>query len=130
MMSSNRILLSIMVTGSLLCLCIAPSSLRAEDPIELFGQYCLDCHTGTDAEGGFDLSQKLEGRPFDATLVFENLATGKMPPADVDAPSEAERSKMLSWLAGQQPEYKPNTFRRKMSCRIANCADNHFIPAS
>ncbi len=112
MTRSERIYLSIMVTGSLLCFCFASSAVRAENPSELFGQYCLDCHTGTDAEGGFDLSQKLEGRRFDATLVFENLATGKMPPADVDAPSEAERSKLLSWLASQQPEFKPNPFRR------------------
>ena len=96
MMSSNRIFRSIMVAGSLLCLCLAPSSLRAEGPIELFGRYCLDCHTGPNAEGDFALSQKLEGRRFDATLIFENIATAKMPSADVDAPSEAERSKMLS----------------------------------
>lgn len=111
-MRSERLSLSIMVAGSLLCLCFAPRSLRAEDSIELFGQYCLDCHTGPDAEGDFNLSQKLEGRPFDATLIFENIATAKMPPADVDAPSEAERSTMLSWLAGQQPESEPNAFRR------------------
>ena len=111
-MKFDRIFQSIMVAVSLLYLCYAPNSLRAEDPIELFGQYCLDCHTGPDAEVDFDLSKKLEGGAFDATLVFENLATGKMPPADVDTPSEVERSKMLSWLASQQPEYKPNTFRR------------------
>ena len=112
MTRSGRIHLSIMVTGSLLCFCFALSAVQAEDLSELFGQYCLDCHTGTDAEGGFDLSQKLQGRQFDATLVFENIATAKMPPPDVDTPSEAERSKMLSWLASQQPELKPNTFRR------------------
>lgn len=108
----ERLFLSIMVAGSLLCLCFAQSSLRAEEPIELFERYCLGCHVGPDAEGNFDLGKKLEGRPLDATLIFENLATAKMPPADVDAPSEAERSKMLAWLAGQQPESEPNAFRR------------------
>ena len=114
----ERIFLSVMAAGSLLCLCFVPSSLQAEDPIELedsielFGRYCLDCHTGPDAEGAFNLSLKIEGRPFDATLIFENIATAKMPPADVDAPSEAERSKMLSWLAGQQSASEPNAFRR------------------
>ena len=55
-MKFDRIFQSIMVAASLLYLCCAPSSLRAEDPIELFGQYCLDCHTGPDAEFDFVLS--------------------------------------------------------------------------
>ena len=111
-MKLERIFQSIMVAASLLCLCLAASRLRAEDPIELFGQYCMDCHSGADAEGNFDLSKKLEVHSLDATLIFENIATAKMPPSEADAPSESERSKMLSWLAGQQPESKPNTFRR------------------
>ncbi|MEO1990626.1 MAG: DUF1587 domain-containing protein, partial [Pirellulales bacterium] len=101
-----------MVAGLLPCLCMAATLLRAEDRIELFRRYCLDCHTGPDAEGDFDLSKKLKGHPLDATLIFENIATAKMPPANVDAPSEAERSNMLSWLADRQPETSPIPFRR------------------
>jgi len=91
MTRSERILLSIMVTGSLLCLCFSPSSLRAEDPIELFGQYCLDCHDGETQKGNFDMEALLDKGSFDGTLMFENLITGKMPPAEKKQPTAAER---------------------------------------
>ena len=112
MMRSKRLFLSVMFAGAILSLCCAQRLLRAEEPIELFGQYCLDCHTGPDAEGNFDLSKKLHGGAFDAALVFENIATGKMPPADAETPSDTERQPMLTWLAQQQPESKPIPFRR------------------
>ena len=97
-----------------LCLLfLGPDSLLAEEPImKLFGQYCMDCHTGPDAEGDFDLEKKLHGGAFDATLVFENIATVKMPPAEAENPSDDERQQMLTWLAQQQPDSKPNAFRR------------------
>ena len=56
-------------------------------------RYCLDCHDEDIRKGDLDLYAHLSQDSFDATLVFENLATGKMPPADVDAPAEAEGSK-------------------------------------
>lgn len=79
---------------------------------QLFHQYCIDCHEGSHAEGNLDLSALLTKNNFDATLIFENIATGKMPPVDADSPSGGERRKMLSWLARQQPEPKRNSFRR------------------
>lgn len=79
---------------------------------QLFHQYCIDCHEGSHAEGNLDLSALLTKNNFDATLIFENIATGKMPPVDADSPSNGERGEMLSWLAGQQPEPKRNSFRR------------------
>ena len=112
MMRSERIFLSIIVAGALLRLCYDPSSLLAEEPIDVFGQYCLDCHTGPDAEAHFDLGKKLHGGAFNATLVFENIATGKMPPADAETPTDDERQQMLNWLAEQQPESESIPFRR------------------
>ena len=78
----------------------------------LFQQYCLDCHQGADSEGNLDLTTLLKTKHFDATLIFENIATGRMPPSDADSPSDAERTAMLGWLAGHQPESGLNTFRR------------------
>ena len=88
------------------------NSLPAKGTIDLFGQHCLDCHSGPTAEGNFDLDQKLQGGAFDAKLVFENLATEKMPPTDAGPLNDEERQEMLTWLAEQQPDSKPIPFRR------------------
>ena len=100
--------------GVLVLLPFQPSVelLCADEPKALFRHYCIDCHEGSGAEGDLDLSSLLNTKRFDATLVFENIATEKMPPADADSPSFSEQRKMLSWLAGQQPVSSPNTFRR------------------
>ena len=95
----------------LLC-CIEPNTVQAEGPMDLFKQYCLDCHTGPEAEGNFNLESKLQTNAFDATLVFENIATEKMPPADAESPTSEHRQEMLKWLAQQQPESRPISFRR------------------
>lgn len=79
---------------------------------ELFAEFCLGCHSGSEAEGSVDLSHLLARKQFDATLVFENIATGKMPPAEEETPQQDERQKMLSWLADQQPESSTKPFRR------------------
>ncbi|MCR9197684.1 MAG: DUF1588 domain-containing protein [Planctomycetaceae bacterium] len=89
--------------------------LSAEDFNEskqLFDQYCIDCHEGSHAQGNLDLTALLTKSKFDATLIFENIATGKMPPVDADSPTGGERRNMLSWLAQQQPEPQRNSFRR------------------
>lgn len=104
--------LPICIAVSLLLYCLDPNSLRAGDPLALFSQHCLDCHSGSDAEGNYDLDKKLQGRSFDATLVFENLATQKMPPVDAELLNDEERQEMLIWLAEQQPESRPPPFRR------------------
>lgn len=77
-----------------------------------FNTYCLDCHDGPSAEGNLDLAELMDQSEFDATLIFENVATGKMPPAGAEQPSANERQKMLKWLAEQQPESKPKAYRR------------------
>ncbi|MDP6720229.1 MAG: DUF1587 domain-containing protein, partial [Pirellulaceae bacterium] len=71
-----------------------------------------DCHEGSSAEANLDLAARLNKKQFDPTLIFENVVTAKMPPADADQPSDEQRRKMLAWLAEQQPESKPATFRR------------------
>jgi hypothetical protein len=86
--------------------------LRAEEPKQLFKQYCLDCHEGPSAEANLDLAALLKTSPPDPTLIFENVVTAKMPPVDGDQPSDEQRRKMLASLADQQPESKPTPFRR------------------
>ena len=86
--------------------------LCGNEPKQIFTQYCFDCHEGTSAEGNLDLSALLAQDAFDATLIFENIATGKMPPAAADVPSDQQRLEMLSWLAEMQFESKPSPFRR------------------
>ena len=87
-------------------------SLRADEPKQLFKQYCLDCHEGPSAEANLDLAALLKTNPPNPTLIFENVVTAKMPPLDADQPSDEQRRKMLAWLADQQPESKPTAFRR------------------
>ena len=100
---------------SLSFLCLGTWSqpgLLATQTKELFAEYCLGCHSGSEAEGNFDLFDLLGRKQFDASLVFENIATGKMPPAEEETPSQDERQKMLSWLADQQLESSTKPFRR------------------
>ena len=91
----------------------APPEVRLPEKHQPFLKaYCFDCHEGESAEGNLDLAALLDQSQFDATLIFENVATGKMPPADADQPSDEQRHKMLRWLADQQLESKPKTYRR------------------
>ena len=102
------------VVVAIACFCVngAGESLRADEPKRLFNQYCIDCHDGPKSEANLDLAALLNTTPFDATHVFENIASGKMPPPDAEKPSGEQRRQMLSWLADQQPEAKRDTFRR------------------
>ena len=80
---------------------------------QLVATYCFDCHDDSSNESGLDLTAKLEAREFDRSLVFENLITAKMPPADVEQPTAAEKQIILKWLAANQKETPPNSFRRR-----------------
>ena len=122
-----------------LCLCAAAAfvfvvngvwtsaSLCAREPHELFKKHCFGCHEGAHAEGRLDLAAMLQRTgseeprsqqlaQSEATLVFENIATRKMPPADAEAVSGKEPRAMLAWLADQQQTLMsnatPHAFRR------------------
>ena len=88
------------------------ASAEGEEPTELLQRYCFDCHEGANGEGGFDFVGSLSKEDFDGTLIFENLITAKMPPADADQPTAAEKHVILKWLAKMQPATKPNSYRR------------------
>ena len=76
-----------------------------QDDLRPFLQaHCIDCHSGADAEGSFDLAA-LGGDLTDAELmrrwilVHDRIAAGEMPPADQPRPAEAETSTAISTLA-------------------------------
>ena len=112
----NRSIAACMLVGlSYLCptnIYGARQSTRTDEPKKLFNQYCIDCHQGSSAEGNLDLVTTLNNKELDATLVFENLATGKMPPTEADQPTQDEREDLLKWLAERQREIAPKSFRR------------------
>ena len=86
----------------------------ATEPAALLENYCFDCHDAETKKGGLDMVGLLDAGEFDSSLMFENLITGKMPPANKKKqPSAEERRAILDWLAQKQNESASNTFRRK-----------------
>ena len=79
---------------------------------EHFEQYCFDCHDGETKKGEVDLTQLLGQAGTDGALVFENIITAKMPPANKKQPKAEERQLMLQWLAQRQKATAPQSFRR------------------
>ena len=70
----------------------------------LLQQYCIDCHSGTEAEAMFDLSvfqshqQVAEGFQVWEVLV-DRIMSNEMPPADVDhQPSQQQRTEIANWF--------------------------------
>lgn len=93
---------------------LLPSGLKAIDEkvFDVLETYCFDCHDDASAKGRFNLEKLLEKEAFDGALMFENLLTGKMPPAKKDQPSHEEKSRVLEWLAKQQPVKDEKSYRR------------------
>ncbi len=84
-----------------------------EDKVpEILEHYCFDCHGDGSEKGGFDLEKFLAEGDRDGSLMFENLLTGKMPPAKEDQPDNKERKEVLAWLAGKKKNDSPKSFRR------------------
>lgn len=79
---------------------------------EILEHYCYDCHGDGSEKGGFDLEIFLGKGDMDGSLMFENLLTGKMPPAKEDQPDDKERKALLAWLAGRKQHDSPKSFRR------------------
>ena len=67
------------------------------------GQYCVDCHSGDEAEAGLRLDKLLTApsvphRRREWERVVEKLAGRKMPPEDAEAPPDDERQRIVDWL--------------------------------
>lgn len=68
-----------------------------------FQQFCYDCHSGAEAEGGFAIDSFTDTESIKSSRrrwerVFKLVKVGNMPPADVDQPSEEERRRIVDWL--------------------------------
>ena len=79
---------------------------------EILENYCFDCHDDASKKGEFNLEKLLDEGNFDGSLMFENLLTGKMPPAKKDQPDTKEKRAVLDWLAKRKAANAPNSFRR------------------
>ena len=102
-----------MFAVTLLCFGLpTANNVRAARPADLLKQYCFDCHDHATREAGLDLEAIAREPHFDAALIFENLATAKMPPADAEQPSTEEKRLLLQWLAESQKTAPPQLFRR------------------
>lgn len=75
---------------------------HADDPALLVERYCFDCHDSGTREADVDLESVIKTGELNAELVFENVATKKMPPSGADQPAAAERRAILGWLAERQ----------------------------
>ena len=81
-------------------------------PEDLLIDYCADCHDEDLKKGDFDLFEFLDTPGADGLVPFENLVSGKMPPAGKDRPTANEQAAVLHYLAGRQAPTTPQPFRR------------------
>ena len=104
---------SIFHTSLLFCLSVVVPALGEDrHALQIFEEYCFDCHDDLTKKGNLDLQEIFQQERFDGTLIFENLVIGKMPPTDKGQPSLEEKKLMLNWLAASQTGDKSRPFRR------------------
>ncbi|MEM6689011.1 MAG: DUF1592 domain-containing protein [Planctomycetota bacterium] len=75
----------------------------------LLTSYCIDCHSGPDAEARVDIetllstsvsaSNPLESNYSTWKTIAQLIQDGVMPPADADVPSEEEKNEFAVWFA-------------------------------
>lgn len=83
-----------------------PASVCAAEfdpPSAFLRQFCLDCHTGPDAENGYDIVSLDRDLNQPATMakwlrLFDRIERNEMPPVDSDQPEAAERAAFLAAL--------------------------------
>ena len=73
------------------------------DVLPVLQKYCVSCHTGKSAQAGIDLSvmKDASGVLKDRgtwDLIAQNIASGHMPPANMPAPTSAQRTTLVSWV--------------------------------
>lgn len=82
---------------------IQPRSAMDNALAPFVAQYCVDCHSGDEAEAGLSLEKLLAApsvphRRREWTRVLERIEVREMPPEDSEAPPEAERLRVVDWL--------------------------------
>ncbi|MFK7766805.1 MAG: DUF1592 domain-containing protein [Mariniblastus sp.] len=76
--------------------------------------YCLDCHTGDDAESDFDLDKFESPEDIEKDLeawshVLARIERGDMPPADCDQPSKPAKKFIQEWILDSIDASKSNS---------------------
>lgn len=74
--------------------------------LEFMRRYCLDCHTGNEAEAGLDLSRfdnvaAMAGSRKRWSEILRRVRDGEMPPREADVPLVAERRQFLAWVSNE-----------------------------
>jgi len=91
---------------------VAFAAASDDEIFPLLERYCLDCHDELSTKGNLDLYEWLDHETSDGTLLFENLITSKMPPADKPQPTAEDKLTLLHWLSQRQAATEPQPFRR------------------
>ena len=95
-----------------------PSVLLADVPGKLssfFEKHCIDCHVGSQAEGGLDL-QSLKWNTDDAhnesvwVKIYDRVVSGEMPPEDGGEISDVEREAMTKELSQRLIETREKAY--------------------
>jgi len=109
----HRSVLFASVSASLMALSGVAFAAASDDEIfPLLERHCLDCHDELSTKGNLDLYEWLDHETSDGTLLFENLITSKMPPADKPQPTAEDKLTLLHWLSQRQAATEPQPFRR------------------
>ncbi|HUS38132.1 MAG TPA: DUF1587 domain-containing protein, partial [Pirellulales bacterium] len=110
--------LALLAAGVVLLICWPWPAARGEEteativndlgefPRNVLRQYCLDCHSGTDPEGDFDMDPIVTGniaslRSAAWRKIAVALKNGQMPPGDAVQLSEAERQQAVRSIEDQ-----------------------------
>src|SRR5262245_60864087 len=81
-----------------------PTPQYAKEIRPLLKTYCFECHSTKKKRGGLDLekigvSAAAENWPEVWDMVGDRLKSNEMPPAKSAQPKEAERQKLMAWVA-------------------------------
>ena len=113
---TQRVILSLIIIIGLSLLFLSDSQSKVtpidQHTLEVLEQYCFDCHDEEIKKGNLDLSVLLNNNTHDGSLIFENLITGRMPPANKKQPTSSERELLLNWLSKRQAENSVNSYQR------------------
>jgi Protein of unknown function (DUF1592)/Protein of unknown function (DUF1588)/Protein of unknown function (DUF1585)/Protein of unknown function (DUF1587)/Protein of unknown function (DUF1595) len=113
------------LSAALMLFLLCPVETRGQESAPLVQKFCLDCHGATKPERGLNLSQLTWNPTTDGNFetwvkVFDHVQAKKMPPADAEQPSDAERTdflkrlqpSLLAWNQRQQRERGRVSLRR------------------
>lgn len=93
---------------------------------------CLDCHSGSDAEGGLSLDDLGPVNEINAATwksIWAQVTLKEMPPADADQPRVIERLKFSDWIVGELTRVMKNKggFKAHLDPNKGNFLDHDLL---